>query len=420
MKITQNKTDRIYSLDSLRAIMMLLGLVFHSAIPYVVTEYSKIKDTTASHISIDYILNFIHTFRMPIFFIVAGFFGAMLFYEKQPLQMIKNRISRLVYPFIVFLLVLWPVQVFTNSYTYLRFSGGDYAFTNTLSKLHKLDIFIPIETEHLWFLYYLILITFVSFVLGLVFNKLPALVSRQIQIFNWTIEKPVFRVLALACIMSIAHAIAGRAVILYSPYFKPDLHTFSLYYILYIWGWFLYQSKHHLDKLIRYDWLCSILGVILFTIGFLKYDLLFMSASYNYYMNIILNSISVSLFFFGFTGLFIRYGSNFSPTMRYLSDSSYWIYLIHVPITVFIPGLIYEWPLHATLKFTIVFITTTTVCFITYHYLVRATVIGKFLNGRKYPRKDTTGVQIRIVANNSKCKKSYLNELAIVIKESTI
>ena len=82
--ITEIKTSkRIYSLDSLRAIMMLLGLVLHSAVTYGVYENSawSLKDSI-THVSNDYIVNFIHTFRMQIFFLVAGFFGSMLFYER--------------------------------------------------------------------------------------------------------------------------------------------------------------------------------------------------------------------------------------------------------------------------------------------------------------------------------------------------
>ena len=50
--------------------------------------------------------------------------------------------------------------------------------------------------------------------------------------------------------------------------------------------------------------------------------------------------INVWLFIFGFTGLFIRYASQHSAIMRYVSDSSYWVYLLHLPLTAFIPGLI--------------------------------------------------------------------------------
>ena len=37
-----NKPERLHSLDSLRAIMMLLGLVLHSAITYGTIEYDEI------------------------------------------------------------------------------------------------------------------------------------------------------------------------------------------------------------------------------------------------------------------------------------------------------------------------------------------------------------------------------------------
>ncbi len=104
-------------------------------------------------------------------------------------------------------------------------------------------------------------------------------------------------------------------------------------------------------------------------------------------MHIIANSAIVWLLIFGITGLFIRYGSNHSSRMRYISDSSYWVYLVHLSFTTIIPGFIADWPLPATLKFLFVLICTGIISFVSYHYLVRGTFIGKFLNGRKYLRK---------------------------------
>jgi peptidoglycan/LPS O-acetylase OafA/YrhL len=72
--------------------------------------------------------------------------------------------------------------------------------------------------------------------------------------------------------------------------------------------------------------------------------------------------------------------------MRYLSDASYWVYLIHLPFAVFIPSLIVDWPLSATVKFFIVLLSTGIICFVSYHYLVRTTAIGQFLNGKKYSK----------------------------------
>ncbi|MFT5848000.1 MAG: glucan biosynthesis protein C, partial [Psychroserpens sp.] len=95
----------------------------------------------------------------------------------------------------------------------------------------------------------------------------------------------------------------------------------------------------------------------------------------------------VWLFIFGITGLFIRYGSNHSSAMRYISDSSYWVYLVHLFLTAIIPSFIVDWPLPSAIKFLFVLIITGVICYVSYHYLVRGTFIGKFLNGRTYSKK---------------------------------
>lgn len=383
MKTKPHKTERIHSLDSLRAIMMLLGLVLHSAITYGVIDYGDawlLKDPVTTHISNDYIQGLIHAFRMQIFFVVAGFFGAMLFYERQPIKMIKNRVSRIVLPFIVFVVLLWPTIVFTFSYTQLLFSGSDTAFETTLSYFSNPLIFIPQVTFHLWFLYYLALITFTLVGLGLIFKKLPIVSSRISLAFNWVIQKTILRILIFSIITSVIYFLMGTYQVATSSSFIPDFNTFTYYMFFYLAGWVLFKSKHLLESMMQYDWISTILAMILFSFHFFMYD------SFNYTSHILLKSIMVWLFIFGITGLFIRYGSNHSSRMRYISDSSYWVYLVHLSFTAIIPSFIVDWPLPATIKFLIVLISTGIICFVSYHYLVRGTFIGKFLNGRKYSK----------------------------------
>ena len=128
----------------------------------------------------------------------------------------------------------------------------------------------------------------------------------------------------------------------------------------------------------QYDWLSLIIGVVIFSIYF------FMNSGFSYISHIIIKSIMVWLFIFSITGLFIRYASSHSSIMRYISDASYWIYLIHLPLTAIIPALISGWMIPATLKFLFVLIITSMLCFLSYHYFVRGTFIGQFLNGRRY------------------------------------
>ncbi len=384
MKTTPSKSERIHSLDSLRAIMMLLGLVIHSAITYGVFDYGaawSLKDPLTTHVSNDFIVSFIHAFRMQIFFLVAGFFGAMLFYERLPLKMVKNRFSRIVLPFIVFVLLLWPSIKFGFTYTALIFNGSTNAYQETLANFSFWNTIIPQTTFHLWFLYYLALITAASVVLALVLKNIPRISKNISSTFNWVFQKPILRIIIFAGLMALIYFAMGTSSVSTSTSFIPNLNTFIYYAFFYFVGWILFKSKHLLESFMTYDWLSTILGIIIFTIYFLTME----SSSES--MKIIIKSVMVWLFIFGITGLFIRYASNHSAKMRYISDASYWVYLVHLSLTAIIPSFIVNWPIPPTLKFLIILISTSLICFLSYHYLVRGTFIGKFLNGRKYSRK---------------------------------
>ncbi len=58
--------------------MMLLGLVLHTALNYMVfpnADSWPYKDAQTST-AFDILVAFIHAFRMPTFFVIAGFFAA--------------------------------------------------------------------------------------------------------------------------------------------------------------------------------------------------------------------------------------------------------------------------------------------------------------------------------------------------------
>jgi glucan biosynthesis protein C len=75
---------------------------------------------------------------------------------------------------------------------------------------------------------------------------------------------------------------------------------------------------------------------------------------------------------------------------RYLADSSYWLYLAHLPIVFFLQAALALVPWHWTIKFPLILAIALTVLLASYHYLVRPTWIGQILNGRKYPRSKRT------------------------------
>ena len=370
--------------------MMLLGLVLHSALTYNVTVHGEswsLKDPETTHIFSDSLVFLIHSFRMPIFFVVAGFFGAMLFYERQPLRMVKNRVSRIILPFVVFLFLLWPIIIFVFGYTGAVFSNQQNRMEIALQTLSNFSDFIPKTTAHLWFLYYLALTTGTAVISGLLLKRAKKLTQNITNAFDWVIQRPITRVLFFSCMTFLLLTILGTSMVDASVSLVPDLNTFAYFLFFYLIGWVLFKSKQHLNTFVRYDWICTILALILATIQGLTIQILELRPNGNSVILMLYSSVVVCLFLFGITGLFIRYGSKYSSRMRYISDSSYWVYLIHLPITAIIPAFIWKLPLPAIGKFLIVLSITSLICFVTYHFLVRASFIGKFLNGRKYPRK---------------------------------
>lgn len=87
---------------------------------------------------------------------------------------------------------------------------------------------------------------------------------------------------------------------------------------------------------------------------------------------------------FGLMGLFRRLLSKESPNLRYVSDSSYWLYVAHLPLVILAQLAARDWQLPTVLKFAIICVAVTGVLLLTCHFPVRYTWLGALLNG---PRK---------------------------------
>ncbi len=84
---------------------------------------------------------------------------------------------------------------------------------------------------------------------------------------------------------------------------------------------------------------------------------------------------------FGFIGMFRRWCSAESRVMRYVSDSSYWLYLMHIPLVITLACVMQTWKLPVVLKLSIICTGTTLILLMTYQLFVRYTWIGLMLHG---------------------------------------
>jgi hypothetical protein len=95
-------------------------------------------------------------------------------------------------------------------------------------------------------------------------------------------------------------------------------------------------------------------------------------------------TLTTWLLIFGCLGFSQHFFTKHSPFWRYFSDSSYWMYLMHLLVQFQILLWVGEQPWHWTLKFGFYVGGTILVLVPTYHLLVRPTWLGWMLSGRMY------------------------------------
>ena len=103
--------QRFHHLDALRAFAMLLGLVLHGFMSFIVIPMWPAQDIHPNDDVYGFLLYAIHGFRMPLFFLISGFFTAMLWRRRGTVGLLKNRAIRIVVPMIAGVILVWPAMI---------------------------------------------------------------------------------------------------------------------------------------------------------------------------------------------------------------------------------------------------------------------------------------------------------------------
>lgn len=114
-------SQRLHSLDALRAAMMLVVILLHSTHSFGLFMFSVdgfewrfwggIRDSSAtvfSAILLEQLFNFFNAFCMPAFFLVAGLFANPLS-QRGAVAMIRDRAVRILIPFLAGVILLLPL-----------------------------------------------------------------------------------------------------------------------------------------------------------------------------------------------------------------------------------------------------------------------------------------------------------------------
>lgn len=404
---TMNATERYHSLDALRAFALLLGVVFHAAESFMAGHLDWAIVDASPSLTLDIFRHASHAFRMEIFFLIAGFFGRLLYHRRGWQGFWRNRLSRIVGPLVVGWVVLYPMLVFI--WIWGAQKSGNWTRLELPAEYRSLPAwkltagffatrqFIPMfDLTHLWFLHQLAVLYALalgarSMILGW-FDRNGRLALRVDAALGKALSAKAGMLLLAGITVPMLLTMDGWSVDTPKRFLWPHWPTTLLYGFIFTCGWFLHRQPRLLDANAR-NWLPHlILGLVLVLPTRFSYDfgkLIGLVPEHRDLLRLghtVLYAVMMWAFMLGFAGLFTRFASNPSPAWRYAADASYWVYLIHLPVLVALQVWLAYVPLHWSLKLPLILSLATPVLFLSYDRLVRPTWIGQCLNGRRHPR----------------------------------
>lgn len=389
-------SPRLDHLDAVRAFALLLGVVFHASMSFLPVFIGwAVMDVSAS-LAIGGPMLVSHSFRMPLFFLIAGYFSHMTCDRKGERAFIGSRLMRIALPFVAGWFVLRPLLVAAWIMGAQSLRGEVQllvALQAGFEALGSLPQGLLVGT-HLWFLYYLLLVTGIVLAVRAATRRIPgvhaALARRMDAVVAWVAESPFASpVLALptgACVWRMATwgmDTPDRSLV-------PELPVLLVYGGFFASGWLLQRQRGLIDRFGRVTpgrVVYCVLGT-----GAALALVRFQADPGNPRIGPIRVAFSLSYGLMMWSlvaltiGLFKRWFNRPSRTVRYLADASYWIYLLHLPVVVWLQVAVAELPLHWLPKLAAISSLTVGISVVLSDLFVRSTWVGAVLNGRRRER----------------------------------
>lgn len=389
------RPERLHALDALRGIALMLGVLLHISMSFIpgdvfwfVNDHDPSYTMSAAYFTI-------HTFRMVLFFFIAGFFAQLSLERLGPASYVRDRIKRIALPLLVGWIVLFPIMMLTYQWGMVRSYGPEILSTSLANP--PIFGFRTVPMAHFWFLYLLSVFYGGAMIMHRFIGTIDrrGLLGRMGDRITAMLVKGPFAVIVLSVPAFVGFmTIPGWTGWVGIP--APDHglvpnHTAILAYgVAFSFGWFVRRQVDLINVWRKHAGVNLVVAIAL-TTGLIIFNGLSFGAAPP--SNLVIKTINAAAYAmagwawtFAMVGLALRFLSGYSAVARYLADASYWIYLIHMPIVVVLQGWVSTMDLHWMTKFVIIVGVSMPVMLASYHLLVRRTIIGEILNGKRAPR----------------------------------
>lgn len=364
---------RLHSFDALRAIVAIFGVVLHCLFLQIILSQPNLSLNHAifsneqSRIMAFFIL-WIHSFRLPIFFAISGFFSFYLFQRKGQVSTLQNRWKKIAIPF----LVLWLVPILYDLFVF-SISTIPHAAWQKLFSMNQIG-----QLGTFWFLYYLILI-------DLFFLLIIVPLRNIMPLFKFIKRSTLIFLLILGSCVSLIFSHDW-----YTPTDATILPVFSvlIYYGLFFsFGWIVAEIYPNIINNIYWQkwrntiWIASLLisGLL-----FSGYFVLFTGYRDYALMKPIGEILFSSIAWISMLSLFAFCDSIANQTnkvWRYLADSAYWIYIAQMPIIMVVTMIFYYNKIDLLVSIPLVIAISLAVLLLSYQLLIRGRRYLKYISG---------------------------------------
>ncbi len=388
--------ERRHDLDALRAVAMLLGIGLHGALSF--SDVPWVVQDTRQNDAFGLFVAVVHGFRMPAFFVMSGFFTAMLWRRRGLPSLLRHRARRIFLPLLLGLFTVIPAVNWISAQA-IESSVRRNVETAEPVAIDKSDLVEPFAAaqdaeftawdvltmlpvfHHLWFLWFLCWLMPAFAVYAVAADRIgwagpPSGPMLGAVRYLWLVPLT----------MGPQWFMAERGAI---PEFGPDTSTALLpmphllaYYAVFFFFGALYHDCGDREGRVGRRWAVAlpVALLIVFPVG-LVLGLIPRTSVGHHLVSGFMQTLFAWMMVFALMGVFRRYASRASRAWRYVSDSSYWLYAAHLPLVIWAQMLVrpLEWP--ASAKFLAVTAGVTGVLLLSYRYLIRYTPVGALLNG---------------------------------------
>ena len=425
-QIQPQQIQRRHDLDALRSAAMLLGIVLHAALSF--TEgFWPVEDVSLKSFGEDqnpYILVVlaIHGFRMPLFFLLSGFFTTLLWQRRGLRALLSHRAKRIALPLGLGVITIVPLMNWLIDRALASRFGADYETTLSLASTEGLDSWLT-SFHHLWFLWFLLWMVAGFALVALVIDRFanrstryqpahgnqPTHASQAAHASQPTHANQPTRgagatrvLLWLMPPTALLFALISKAnrPPTWGPHTSaeliPDFWVLCYYGTFFAFGALLFSARTRKGGALRdsfgkssWHWVGGV-AVVLLLVG---WSLTYETDGATWVLATIFETAHTWGMAYALIGLFTILFSVEQYWVRYMSDASYWLYLAHLPLIIFLQDLVAKWDVPALPKFLGICVVCVGSLMLVYRFGVRYTPVSWLLNGRRSkPHKALLGV----------------------------